>query len=100
MTSAGTADPLAPRILGFVRLARANGFRLGIRESLDALMLAAGPDLLSPHVMRAWLKSLLCSSAPDWQRFDDLFDAYWLRRGVRQAAAQGGTTEAVSGSGA
>ena len=91
---------LAPRILGFVSLARANGFRLGMGESLDALAMAAGPAPSSLPVMRASLKSLLCGSAGDWRRFDELFDAYWLRRGMRQGAVQRGAGQAKSGAGA
>ena len=96
--AAGPADPtVASRILGFVSLARDNGFRLGIGEGLDALTLAAACDLGSPQVVRASLKSLMCSCAADWRRFDELFDAYWLRRGMRQAATRRGAAGAGAG---
>jgi uncharacterized protein with von Willebrand factor type A (vWA) domain len=39
---------------------------------------------------RLALKALLCGCRADSQRFDHLFDAYWLRRGVRQAEVGGG----------
>ncbi len=93
------APGVVSRLLGFVRLARDNGFRLGIREGVDALIVAGESGLLSPQLMRATLKSLLCSCADDWRRFDALFDAYWLRRGMRQAVARRGRARVLSGVG-
>ena len=45
-------QPVARRLLGFVRLLRDNGFAVGIREGGDALALADGIDLSRPHALR------------------------------------------------
>lgn len=82
---AALADTLLDRLVGFLRFMRGNGYHLGIQEQLDMLKLAEiGAEfeeeisgLLEPRRMRWGLRALLCSSYDDWQRFDELFDAYW-----------------------
>ena len=75
---------LAGRIVEFVRLARANHFRVGIQETKDALDVAGRVDLLDQRQLRWGLRSLLCSNAADWARFDKFFDYYWLRPNRRK----------------
>ena len=77
------------RTTGFLRLLRAQGFALGLAEAEDALRLMRGLPLDRPRELRAALKTLLCGRHADVQRFDELFDAYWLRRNVRRAMAGG-----------
>ena len=72
----------ARRLAGFVRLLRDNGFPVGVREGLDALETARVTDLADERGFRQALRALLCTSKADWGRFDELFDAYWLRRGM------------------
>jgi uncharacterized protein with von Willebrand factor type A (vWA) domain len=78
------APVLAGRVVEFVRLARANHFRVGIQEAEDALDVAARVDLLDQRQLRWGLRSLLCSNAADWARFDKFFDYYWLRPNRRK----------------
>ena len=75
---------LAGRIVEFVRLARAHHFRVGIRESKDALDVAGRVDLLDQRQLRWGLRALLCSNAADWARFDQFFDRYWQRPNRRK----------------
>ncbi len=82
--------PLSRRVVGFVRLLRDNGFPVGLREGMDAARIAAGADVGRDRELRAGLKSLLCSCHADWRRYDDLFEAYWLDRGMKQVASVGG----------
>ncbi len=91
---------LARRIVGFVRLLRDNGFAAGPGESMDALRLARGCDLGDPTALRGGLRALLCASRLDWRRFDELFDAYWLGRGMKRAALAGPGGEAPAGNAA
>jgi uncharacterized protein with von Willebrand factor type A (vWA) domain len=86
------AAPISRRLVGYLRLARDNGFAVGVREGLDALRLARAVDLSRPHQLRWGLRALLCSRKADWARFDELFDAYWLRRGMKRAALIDGET--------
>jgi uncharacterized protein with von Willebrand factor type A (vWA) domain len=87
--SAPEAGPLLPgsaviaRIEGFVMALRANGFVIGLREAADALALAATVGLAEKQPLRWGWRSLLCTRAADWARFDDLFDSYWLPPNAR-----------------
>jgi uncharacterized protein with von Willebrand factor type A (vWA) domain len=91
MTAVPLPDPrLTRRLVGFVRLLRDNGFMLGLREAEDAVRVAEVASLARSEPLRSALRALLCSCERDWKRFDELFDAYWLRRGMRRAARAGG----------
>jgi uncharacterized protein with von Willebrand factor type A (vWA) domain len=83
--SAAAGTRLARRAVAFVRLLRDNGYPIGIGEARDALRLLGPIDLATPHELRWGLRALLCCSRTDWNRFDELFDAHWLRHGMRQA---------------
>jgi uncharacterized protein len=76
-----TTDPgaaVTARITGFVSALRENGFLIGVREKEDALILAERVGLTERQPLRWGWRSLLCTRAADWVRFDELFDSYWL----------------------
>ena len=77
------------RVTRFLRLLRDHGFALGLAEAEDALRIARAVQLDQPAELRLALKALLCGCRADSQRFDELFDVHWLRRGVRTALAGG-----------
>jgi uncharacterized protein with von Willebrand factor type A (vWA) domain len=80
MTAPGQA--VAARMAGFIGHLRLNGFPLGPQETGGALeILAQGEDLPDPNLSRLRLKTALCGRYEDWERFDDLFEAYWFARG-------------------
>jgi uncharacterized protein with von Willebrand factor type A (vWA) domain len=66
------------RIAGFVSTLRANGFLIGVQEKEDALIVAETLGLAEKQPLRWGWRSLLCTRAEDWARFDDLFDSYWM----------------------
>ena len=72
------------RMVGFLRNLRDNGVAAGLGEARDALKIAGAIDLSRPSQLRTALKPLLASRREEAQRFDTLFDAYWLRRGVKR----------------
>lgn len=69
---------LIARIVGFVRLLREHGFQVGVREEIDALKVAQHCTVLDQRRLRWGLRSLLCGNVDEWQRFDQLFHAYWF----------------------
>jgi len=77
------APALAGRIVEFVRLVRANHFRVGIQEALDAVQVGACVNMADQRQLRWGLRSLLCSDPADWKNFDSLFDRYWQRPNAR-----------------
>lgn len=88
--AAGTAA--ARRVIGFVRNLRDNGFAIGLAEARDALRAAAALDLSSPGPLRLALRPLLATRLEEARRYDELFNAYWLRRGVKTATASPSNT--------
>jgi len=86
------------RLAGFVRTLRDNGFPLGLAETADALRILASQAARRPTSLKPALRSLFCATRSDWQRFDEIFEAYWRGGGVRrrqvatQAAREGRTS--------
>ena len=93
-------NPPLERLAGFVGFVRANGFSVGIAEQLAAVAVAAQGALGDRRRLRWSLKSLLCSQRPEWERFDRLFDAYFLppnRSRVTPAGKRTGEAGAAPG---
>ncbi len=82
---------LRQRMAAFLALLRDNGFLVGLEEAQDCLRFAAAADLGRPASLRAGLRSVCCTCRADWQRFDELFDAYWLKRGMKGMVKVSGT---------
>ncbi len=72
------------RLAGFVRTLRDNGFAVGLAETRDALSVLASPAAKRPSALSAALRALFCATHGDWERFDEIFQAYWLGRGMRR----------------
>ena len=79
------------RLAGFARTLRDNGFKVGLAETRDALAVLASPAAVRPSTLKPALKALFCATHSDWERFDEIFDAYWLGRGMRRAQTLSGT---------
>lgn len=75
---------MAKRLSAFMRTLRDNAFAVGLKESQDAAAVLACPLAGRPFALRAALKSLFCARRSDWLKFDEVFDAFWLSRGVRR----------------
>lgn len=92
------AEPFGPaarrRLAGFARTLRDNGFRVGLAETRDALALLATPLAARPSSLRPALRALFCATHSDWERFNEIFDAFWLGRGRRQARILAGAADA------
>jgi len=77
-SSEDQTNPLVENIIGFVRFVRDNGFKVGIKEECDALIVARYCNVINQRRLKWGLRSLLCNSSHDWERFDELFEDYWL----------------------
>ena len=64
------------RLAGFARTLRDNGFRIGLAETRDALQILATPAAIRPVALKPALRSLFCATYSDWERFDEIFDAF------------------------
>ena len=75
---------VAKRLTAFMRTLRDNAFAVGLKESEDAARVLASALVARPAGLRSALKSLVCARRSDWLKFDDIFDAFWLGRGMRR----------------
>ena len=68
--------PRRRRLAGFARTLRDNGFKVGLAETGDALAILAAPVAARPSSLKPALRALFCATHSDWERFDEIFDAY------------------------
>jgi uncharacterized protein with von Willebrand factor type A (vWA) domain len=87
----GIGAPTRRRLAGFARTLRDNGYKVGLAETGDALAILTAPLAARPSSLKPALRSLFCATHSDWERFDEIFDAYWHGRGVRQARTLAGS---------
>jgi uncharacterized protein with von Willebrand factor type A (vWA) domain len=80
------------RLAGFCRVLRDNGFTLGLAETGDALAILSSPAADRSSSLKPALRALFCATRSDWERFDTIFDAYWLGRGMRNKQVLSGST--------
>lgn len=78
------------RIVGFLKTLRENAFAVGPREGQDALALVVAGYAERPELLRSAFKHLFSARKSEWEKFDRLFDAFWLGRNVRSRALVAG----------
>ena len=86
--------PARRRLAGFGKTLRNNGFRIGLAETRDALTILTSPAAIQPALIRPALRALFCATHSDWDRFNEIFDAFWLGRNMRQRQVLSGTASA------
>src|SRR5262249_34896073 len=77
-------------VAGFARTLRDNGFKVGLAETRDALSVLTSPAAARPSSLKPALRALFCATRSDWERFDEIFDAYWRGSGMRRARVLSG----------
>ncbi len=88
---AETGAPTRRRLAGFARTLRDNGFRVGLAETRDALDILGSSAALHPSSLKPAFRALFCATHSDWERFDELFDAFWHGRDMRQRQVMSGS---------
>src|SRR5712691_5814136 len=78
------------RLAGFARTLRDNGFKVGLAETRDALAILVSPAGARRSSLKPALRSLFAATRSDWERFDEIFDAYWSGRGMRRVPTLSG----------
>ena len=86
-------ERIASRLAGFTATLRDNGFAVGLAETGDAARILASPLAARPAQTGAALRALFCSRIEEWQKFDEIFAAYWLNRGVKRVMKIGGAAK-------
>jgi uncharacterized protein with von Willebrand factor type A (vWA) domain len=72
------------RLAGFVRSLRDNGFAVGLAETKDAVTILTSPEAARPASLQMAFRALFCAGHADWQKFAEIFQAYWLGQGMRR----------------
>jgi uncharacterized protein with von Willebrand factor type A (vWA) domain len=87
---------VSARLAAFLRTLRDNGFAIGLQEGQDAASLMAAGYAARPGLLRTAFKQLFSARKPDWERFDGIFDAFWLGKRVRSRSVATGSAKAAS----
>jgi uncharacterized protein with von Willebrand factor type A (vWA) domain len=84
---------VAGKLAAFLRMLRDNGFAVGLHEGRDAAALMAAGFLEKPGLLRSAFKHLFSARKSDWEKFNGLFDAFWLGRRVRARSVTVGSVK-------
>src|SRR6202049_1214590 len=87
---------VAGKLAAFLNTLRDNGFAVGLQEGQDAASLMAAGYAEKPGLLRSALKHLFSARKSDWDRFDGIFDAFWLGKRVRSRSLTMGSTKAAN----
>ena len=82
------------KLAAFLKTLRDNAFVVGLHEGRDAAALMAAGYAEKPGLLRVAFKHLFSARKSDWDKFDGLFDAFWLGRRVQIAIDHHGVGEA------
>ena len=87
---------VASKLAAFLKTLREAGFAVGLQEGQDAAALMAAGYAEKPGLLRVALKHLFSARKSDWDRFDGLFDAFWLGKRVRSRSLALGSSKAAN----
>jgi uncharacterized protein with von Willebrand factor type A (vWA) domain len=87
---------VAGKLAAFLKTLREAGFAVGLQEGQDAASLMAAGFAAKPGLLRSALKHLFSARKSDWERFDGIFDAFWLGKRVRSRSLTTGSTKAAN----
>jgi uncharacterized protein len=87
---------VSAKLAAFLRTLRDNGFAVGLAEGQDAAALMAAGYAARPGLLRSALKHLFSARKSDWEKFDGLFDAFWLGKRMRSRLMASGTARAAN----
>jgi uncharacterized protein with von Willebrand factor type A (vWA) domain len=107
MSCCGTSPPaleeinqvsrlVSTKLVAFLKTLRDNAFAVGLREGQDAAALMAAGYAERPALLRSAFKHLFSARKSDWEKFDGLFDAFWLGRRVKSRSLTSGSAKAAS----
>jgi uncharacterized protein len=96
----GEADEVSrlvsAKLAAFLKTLRDAGFAVGLQEARDAAALMAAGYAEAPGLLRVALKHLLSARKADWDRFDGLFDAFWLGKRARSRSRTLGSARSAN----
>ena len=87
---------VSAKLAAFLKTLRDSGFAPGLAEGQDAAELMAAGYATKPGLLRSAFKHLFSARKSDWEKFDGIFDAFWLGRRVRSRSLTMGSTKAAN----
>jgi uncharacterized protein len=84
------------KLAAFLRTLRDSGFAVGLAEGQDAAAAMAAGFAARPGLLRSAFKHLFSARKSDWDKFDGIFDAFWLGKRVRSRSVTSGATKAAN----
>src|SRR5471030_3408474 len=87
---------VAAKLAAFLKTLRDNGFAIGLHEGRDAAALMAAGYVEKPNLLRSAFKHLFSARKSDWEKFDGIFDAFWLGKRVRSRSLTKGSAKAAN----
>jgi uncharacterized protein len=87
---------VSAKLAGFLATLRDNGFAVGLHEGQDAASLMTSGYAAKPGLLRSAFKHLFSARKSDWDRFDGLFDAFWLGKRLRSRSMTMGSAKAAN----
>jgi uncharacterized protein with von Willebrand factor type A (vWA) domain len=87
---------VSAKLAAFLKTLRDNGYAVGLHEGRDAAALMAAGFAARPGLLRSAFKHLFSARKSDWDRFDGLFDAFWLGRRVRSRSVTTGSAKTAN----
>src|SRR5882757_4475209 len=87
---------VATKLAAFLKTLRDNAFTVGLHEGRDAAALMAAGYAEKPGLLRSAFKQLFSARKSDWEKFDGLFDAFWLGKRVRSRSLTIGSAKAAN----
>src|SRR6476620_4115769 len=87
---------VSSKLAAFLKTLRDSGFAVGLAEGQDAAELMASGYARKPGLLRSAFKHLFSARKSDWEKFDGLFDAFWLGKRVRSRSLTMGSAKAAN----
>jgi uncharacterized protein with von Willebrand factor type A (vWA) domain len=87
---------VAAKLSAFLKTLREAGFAVGLQEGQDAASLMTAGYMMRPGLLRSAFKHLFSARKSDWDRFDGLFDAFWLGKRARSRSMTTGSAKTAN----
>jgi uncharacterized protein len=87
---------VSAKLAAFLKTLRDNAFAVGLQEGQDAAALMAAGYAGKPGLLRSAFKHLFSARKSEWEKFDGIFDAFWLGKRVRSRSVTMGSSKAAN----
>src|SRR5260221_10554643 len=87
---------VSAKLAAFLKTLRENGFAIGLHEGQDAASLMTAGYARKPGLLRSAFKHLFSARKSDWEKFDGIFDAFWLGKRVKSRSVTMGPAKPPS----